>query len=392
MLIHNEHARIFSQSDGLGPDDKLASLMAELGVTPIINASAPKSNLSGPALSHDIASIVGEAQKWCFDLADLNRRAGAYCAAQLGAGSGALTGGTSAGILLALEVAKKMNKIDSTPEVIIRRGDFGHYAYLFQQAGCVLHEVGNIVGCSSEELTDAFNERTVALAVVISPRLPPADLSLAELVKLADDHNIPVIADCAAIFPSRERLSEIVGTGCHAVLLSGGKVFGGPQASGLLLGDQSFVEFAHLMSFPSDGPLRAVKLDRGQMLGLAAAIVKFLAKPSSTFQAEYRQRCEAGVSELGQLRGAAVSILPEILIEKIPMIAVEDTSGLGHEFFKTLTNRLLNGPAPIGVHYIRAKRIICLSPIGLTDQQLASVCRLFRKAWMELADDVAERN
>lgn len=375
---------------GASAADKLLGLAAELGVAPLINASAPKSNLSGPPLSDEIASIVGEAQKWCFDLADLNRRAGSYCAGLLGGENGAVTGGTSAGILLALETAKKMKPgFAGAPEVIIRRGDFGHYAYLFNQAGCALREVGNIVSCSSDEVEAAFTERTIAVGVVLSPRLPQAELSLGEVVKLAKDHGVPVIADCAAIFPSRKRIADILTTGCHAVLLSGGKVLGGPQASGLLIGEAAFVETAHLLTFPSDGPLRAVKLDRGQILGLAAAVSRFSESSPESLQAQFQERCEAGLRAIGRLDGATVSIVPEILIEQVPMISVEDTSGLGHQFFEDLSKKLLVGRLPIGFHYIKARRIVCLSPIGLLENQMIMVCDTFRNKWEELTDDRA---
>ncbi|MER9071154.1 hypothetical protein NKH84_32610 [Mesorhizobium sp. M0902] len=377
----------FSGSSGSleRPSTNFFELLREIGIVPVVNASAPKSNLSGPAIAEDLASVIGEAQKWSFDLAELNRRVGRYCAHALGARFGIVTGGSSAGILLALETAKILKPV-VRPEVVIRRGDFGHYAYLFRQAGCELREVGNIVSCSSKELSASITEQTVAVAVVLSPRLPQSELTLSEVVEVAKQHGVPVLADCAAIFPSPERLQDIVSSGSDAIILSGGKVLGGPQASGLLIGDKRFVNACHQVSFPNDGPLRAVKIDRGQMLGIAAAVRKFTQLSTDALREEFQKRCEYGLTVLNDLPCASVTILPEIMIEGLPMIAIADKGELGHRFFGQLADRLSDGPIPIGVHYIKARRLICISPIGLSDQAMKEICKIIREEWIEMID------
>ncbi|CAN7769022.1 hypothetical protein LJR245_007438 [Rhizobium leguminosarum] len=380
----------FSASSGAFEtvSENFSELLQEIGISPVINASAPKSNLSGPPITGDIASIMGEAQKWCFDLAELNRRVGLYCARLLGAEFGAVTGGTSAGILLALETAKVLKRVER-PQVVIRRGDFGHYAYLFRQAGCDLREVGNIVGCSSEELSSSINEHTIAVAVVLSPRLPQAEMTLAEVANVAREHNLPVLADCAAIFPSSERLVGILSSGCAAVILSGGKVIGGPQASGLLIGERKFVETSHRISFPNDGPLRAVKIDRGQLFGIAAAVRKFTESNADDLHKAFQERCQRGVALLTSLPSASIEMLPEILIEGVPMIAIRDNNGLGHDFFNALGTRLLEGQLPIGLHYIKARRLICISPIGVSDEGMVEICSVIRAEWVKLYNERA---
>jgi selenocysteine lyase/cysteine desulfurase len=208
------------------------------------------------------------------------------------------------------------------------------------------------------------------------------------MVQVSKEHGIPVIADCAAIFPSRQRVKELVSTGCEAILLSGGKIVGGPQASGLLLGDKDFVRLSSEISFPNDGALRSVKIDRGQLMGIAAAVRKFSQIDEKTLRDEYQTRCQLAVSVLGDLAGASVSVLPEILIEHVPMIAIKDNGALEHSFFERLSQRLLDRPQPIGVHYIRARRLICISPIGLSDETMQIVCHAVRDEWAKLIDDM----
>lgn len=353
--------------------------IGELGIRPVINASAPKSNFGGMRLNPDIAAAVAEAQRYFFDIGELNRSIGKYAASQFNAEAAIVTGGTSAGILASLGAALDVNLADTNEfsegnEVVIRRSDFGHYAYLFRMANAKIVEAGNIVSCSANELARGITSKTAAVAVVLSPRLPPTDLSLDEIVTIAHSKNVPVIVDAAAIFPSRDNVSRLVASGCDALAISGGKIIGGPQATGLLLGRAEFIEKAFTHSFPHDGISRPVKTDRGQMIGLFFALKYFLSHDPSSILEGIRIRNDLMYDLLSDSEYFMVHRHNEILVDEVPMLSISCLEGHNTDVLADVADYLLKQTPSIYILHIPARRILCLSPMSLTDEEAVCVC------------------
>jgi D-glucosaminate-6-phosphate ammonia-lyase len=148
------------------------------------------------------------------------------------------------------------------------------------------------------EIEAAIGERTVAVAfsVGFSP------LALGEVVEVAHRHRLPVIVDASAALPPKANLKSFIAAGADLVGFSGGKGVRGPQASGILCGRRDLVASAALqmwdMDFsptlwnppeslidpalvrrgvPNHGLGRAMKVGKEEIVGLLAALERFVA-------------------------------------------------------------------------------------------------------------------
>src|ERR1700731_3598432 len=78
------------------------------------------------------------------------------------------------------------------------------------------------------------------------------------------------------IRPPVERLSQYVREGFDLVAFSGGKALMGPQCSGLLMGRKDLIEAAVPASSPYASIGRGMKVGKEEMVGLLAAVERYL--------------------------------------------------------------------------------------------------------------------
>ncbi|HEV7224457.1 MAG TPA: L-seryl-tRNA(Sec) selenium transferase [Pirellulales bacterium] len=170
-------------------------------------------------------------------------------------------------------------------EVIVSRGQLieigGSYRLpdVMSASGAVLREVGTTNKTRIDDYERAIGEQTAALLLVHPSNYVVAgfaeSVSLAELVRLARPHNLPVVHDIgsgalidfAAFGFSDEPLAAAsVKQGADLVLFSGDKLLGGPQC-GILVGKRGPIEAA------GRHPLaRALRVDKLTLAALAATL------------------------------------------------------------------------------------------------------------------------
>ncbi|MCH8149484.1 MAG: aminotransferase class V-fold PLP-dependent enzyme, partial [Planctomycetes bacterium] len=102
-----------------------------------------------------------------------------------------------------------------------------------------------IVVETAEDLAKAINEKTAAMAFVLSHNSLGHKVDLETYTKTAHDHGLPVILDAAAEIPPAENLSKFVKMGVDMVAYSGGKNLRGPQCTGLLIGKKKRIDLAY---------------------------------------------------------------------------------------------------------------------------------------------------
>ena len=96
---------------------------------------------------------------------------------------------------------------------------------------------------------------------------------------------VPVFNDAAADVPPASRLSEYLHQGFDLVAFSGGKGLRGPQASGLLLGRPDLIAAGRRAISPQMGIGRGMKVGKEEIMGLLAAVERFL---TMDHEAEWR--------------------------------------------------------------------------------------------------------
>ena len=87
---------------------------------------------------------------------------------------------------------------------------------------------------------------------------------------------MPLFNDAAADVPPAARLSEYFRQGFDLVAFSGGKAIRGPQSSGLLLGRADLIAAGRRAISPHMGIGRGMKVGKEEIVGLLAAVERFL--------------------------------------------------------------------------------------------------------------------
>ena len=130
-----------------------------------------------------------------------------------------------------------------------------------------------------EELERAINDRT-AMMFFYNEMEPEGQIKRDEWIRVGKQRGVPTFNDAASDTPPVERLSQYIREGFDLVAFSGGKALRGPQCSGLLLGRKDLIEAALPAMSPYAGIGRGMKVGKEEMVGLLAAVERYLNLPS----------------------------------------------------------------------------------------------------------------
>ena len=268
-----------------------SDVYTEIGVRPIINCQGNRTTLGGSSPSPEVMQAMETANGSYVVMSELLEKAGEYVAQFMGVESAFITSGCAAGLALcaaACIAGKDQEKRGQLPdstgmrnEILIQKKQRYSYDRAYAVGGGKLVEVGDVSGCTVEQLEGAIGPNTAAIAYLVQPE-DSTLVSQQAAVKLAHAHGIPVIADAAAqIYPvdyllANARSADLV---CF-----GAKYFGAPTSSGVVCGKRELVEavaghgYIAFQNQP-DGQRafgRPMKVDRQSVIAVIAALKTWL--------------------------------------------------------------------------------------------------------------------
>jgi L-seryl-tRNA(Ser) seleniumtransferase len=280
------------------PLEKGVDYYSKLGVTPFINAAGTFTILSASTLPPEVQAAMTLAAQKPVNIEELLRASGEYLARQLhceaalvtaGAAS-ALTLGTAACITHGNQQAVLNVPTDMTGlknEVVVQKTHRYGYDHALRNCGVKFVEVETL-----EEYEAAFNERTVMAHFFNAAET--GQISREDWVRVAHKHGVPAFNDAAADVPPISNLWNYAQMGFDLVTFSGGKAIRGPQCTGLLLGRKDLIEFAVKNNFPYSNTIgRGMKVGKEEIVGLVAAVDRFLSQDEEAMQREYQKRAES---------------------------------------------------------------------------------------------------
>ena len=315
---------------------------ASLGLRPIVNADARLTRLGGSLMPDPVLRAMAAAARSHVDMFDLQRRVGDRMAELTGNEGAYVCGGAAAGLFLAtlacmtgtdrVAIARLPESDGLKNEVIIHRAHRIPYDPAVRLAGARLVEIGNALQTFPWDFEAAVTERTAAVFYVAGEHLERGALPLAETVRLARAHDLPVLVDAAAQLPPPENLRRFTRElGADLAIFSGGKDLRGPQASGLVVGRADLIAACRENGAPHQRLARLAKVGKEEAMGLLAAVELYLEIDHAARLAAFEATVAAWVAAFAGLPGvAARRDFPNEAGQPVPRLLLElDPDALG---------------------------------------------------------------
>ncbi len=264
------------------------SVYEELGIRPIINASATLTRLGGSIMPPEVIQAMVDASKHFVNLDELQMRVGERIAELTHNEAAYVSSGAAAGLVLATAacitgtnpaaIQQLPNLTGLKNEVIVHKSHRNGYDHGIRQVGVKLVEIGLANSTAPWELEHAINERTAAIFWFQGGMSGHGDIPLEKVIEIANRHDVPVVVDAAAQLPPVENLWRFTQMGVALAIFSGGKDLHGPQSSGLILGRKELIEACRLNGSPNHSIGRPMKVGKEEMAGLLTAVKLYLKK------------------------------------------------------------------------------------------------------------------
>jgi L-seryl-tRNA(Ser) seleniumtransferase len=259
-----------------------------------------------------VKQAMQDAAKHFVNMDELMAGVGAKLAELTGAEWGIVTSGAAAALCHATAACvaggdpERMLRLPQTQGMKHKVLTLGEWRFTYDHAirmpGVTIVEVSDL-----DEMTRAMDE-DVAMIAVLSGREGEQSIRLEDLSRVARDKDIPVLVDAAS--EHWVKPDPYLSRGATMVAYSGGKYLRGPQPTGLLLGEKSWVEAAWLNAAPHHAFGRPMKVGKEEVMGVLAA-VEFWAKGRD--HAGEATRWRTDLETVGEIVRQAPSVTTEIL-------------------------------------------------------------------------------
>lgn len=288
----------------------------DLGITPVINASATLTRLGGSRMPRPVLDAMGAASEAFVDLPELQRAVGARIAALTGNEACYICSGAAAGIAIAVAACitgtdpaaiARLPHFEGPPaEVIVHRSHRNGYDHAARMTGARLVEIGMAHSTQPWELEAAIGPRTACVLYFAGAHYATGALPLTDVIRIAHERNVPVLVDAAAQIPPIAALWQYTRElGADIAIFSGGKGLRGPQSSGLVLGQRSIVEACYPNGSPNQSIGRPMKVGKEELLGILAAVEWSLEQDEGAVLAGYEASVALWIAGLQGIEGVS---------------------------------------------------------------------------------------
>ncbi|MDR0485077.1 MAG: DgaE family pyridoxal phosphate-dependent ammonia lyase [Alphaproteobacteria bacterium] len=259
----------------------MENIYTKLGLPRVINGSGKMTYLGVSTLSQGVANAFLEASQNYVIVDDLINTLGKRISQFTGGEDTCITASASAGITIAvagmiakdnLVLIEQLPHVAGKNQVILPKGHAINYGTsittMIGLGGGVAIEAGQANMVKKEHIINSINDNTVALMYVKSHHcVQKGILSIAEMVEISKEYNLPLIIDAAA----EEDIQKYIKLGASLVIYSGAKALAGPT-SGFITGKSELIKFCKAQY---KGIGRAMKVSKETATALYQAIVEY---------------------------------------------------------------------------------------------------------------------
>ena len=307
------------------------NIYTRLGVRPVINGVGTVTVLGGSIMPPEVVRAMEEASKHFVSLPDLQKKVGARLAELIGVPAAMVTAGAASAITVGTTACvtggdpEKLRRLPDTSgmknEIVQQKAHRSGYEAQMLQAGTKIVWVE-----TREELDAAINERT-AMMFFLNKADPEGRIRRDEWIRVGQQRGVPTFNDAAADVPPAANLATYVKEGFNLVTFSGGKGLLGPQCSGLLMGRPDLIEAGQKAISPHGGIGRGMKVGKEEMVGVLAAVERYLKVDHEAERKELENRAAHIIEVLSKVRGVrAERDVPEIA-NHVPHVRVDWDEG-----------------------------------------------------------------
>jgi len=308
----------------------MKTVYQELGLPRIINASGRMTALGVSTASENTAEALRAASQSYVEIAALMDAAGKQIAAVTGGEDACPTAGAAAGIAVAVAGCIAKGSIAITQrlpdseglanEVILQKGHSVNFGASIPQmimlGGGKPVEVGSANHTQREQIVDAISPNTAALIYVVSHHcVQKGVVSLADVIAIAHDAQLPVIVDAAA----EEDLKKYIALGADLVIYSGSKAIEGP-ISGFVTGRGDLIASCKLQSY---GIARPMKIGKEGIVGLLAALDNYVNRDTPAIKRAEKEKIETLYQELSKLEALKCALVQDSAGRDITRLQIE---------------------------------------------------------------------
>ena len=372
-------------------------ILESLGVVPLINAGGPVTRFSGTRPRPEAMQAMMAMVDPFVEIHELIIAAGERLAEMIGVPAATVTSGASGG--LTVQTAAAMAKddperifqlpiSDDIPnELIIQRNHRFGYDHLYLTPGARFVEVGDTSGCIAEEVEDAVNDKTAAIIHLESPYSGDNVLPIETLVEIAHRNGLPLMCDAASRLPPRENLTKFVEAGADLVSFSGGKGIRGPQATGLLLGSEEWVEYARLNNAPNATVARAQKVSKESIAGIMAAVEIFVNEDEKAENRRYTRLMQSVVDQIIEIPGVDAEVVHDYN-HYIPHAVLKLNDSWRGPPKSVIGERMLEAPDRIMIlTFLEEVPEFWVDPLNLSDEEVQIVADKLRRVLLEASNE-----
>ena len=262
-----------------------------IGVRPLINCRGTYTIISGSLMLSEVREAMGEASKAYVHLDELMEAVGARIAELMQCEWGLVTNGCAAAltqVTSACVAGDDPEHIKQLPDttglknrVLYQPGHLHIYTHAIRAVGIEMVEVED-----HDALSAAIDDRT-AMFAFFGDQTDDSDIPLEDVVMICHRKGVPVFVDAAAERPDVPNSYLVAGV--DVVAYSGGKCLRGPQSSGLVLGREDILRAAFANGAPHHSLGRAMKAGKEEVMGLLAAVEKWVGRDHDAEWAEWER-------------------------------------------------------------------------------------------------------
>ncbi|WP_368652238.1 hypothetical protein AB4Y30_10775 [Ornithinibacillus sp. 4-3] len=355
------------------------NIYEELGIPTLINAQDSETRLGGSRLPEEIRQKMNEASPYFVKIAELEIKLSERIAQMTNNDSCLITNGASAGLAISVagcitrgneKFIQQLPSTDQIPknEAIMFKAQRNNYDNAIRLSGAKLIEIES----NKEDLVSSISRETACIVYFAGDFYESKAIPFLEVVEIAKKFEIPLIVDAAANLPPVSNLWFYTKQGADLVVFSGGKTLRGPQASGLILGKETWINYCRLNSSPNKSIGRPMKVGKEEMIGIFYALDRYL-------KLDHAKEKKSQENMLDYMIEKIEKSIPDVSLNKIyPAHHGQDYSRLKIEFddsmrAKFYKNELEKGKNPIIINLSSDSKALIINPLHLEESEVAMI-------------------